>query len=226
MNWRATKVRLNPGHLALLTLIAAWLIWYAYDAWSASARMNNLLLIAPAALVGLGLVAAIVGMEIRAGLGTRLAAAEDGEAGEDRHSARADPRVARPEAPAQAGRRDCQRHAEGGSDKSGGEFVHPRDTPDEVDRPEEQRRLVRVNLEVSRQVEPVARQPHLPGDGKIARLVDRDERSQRDKDCQKRGKHQRGAHSPRKNHTPPRSAIDAPTVTNRTMRAAAIPLRI
>ena len=82
MNWRATKVRLNPGHLALLTLIAAWLIWYAYDAWSASARMNNLLLIAPAALVGLGLVAAIVGMEIRAGLGTRLAAAEDGEAGE------------------------------------------------------------------------------------------------------------------------------------------------
>lgn len=76
-------------------------------------------------------------------------------------------------------------------DHAGGEFADPGEHPDQVDRPEQQRRLVAVKRKVLRRHQPVAAQVHLPGDGKIAGLVDRQQRSQRktDKRAQQQRRH-------------------------------------
>ncbi|MCP1337915.1 tripartite tricarboxylate transporter TctB family protein [Futiania mangrovi] len=43
------------GHLAFIGAAAAFLIWYFLDAYGASSRLENLMLIAPATAIGLGL---------------------------------------------------------------------------------------------------------------------------------------------------------------------------
>ena len=45
------------GHLVLLAGFSAFAIWYALDAWRAQAKVENMLLIGPVALIVLGIMA-------------------------------------------------------------------------------------------------------------------------------------------------------------------------
>jgi hypothetical protein len=64
------------GHIGLLAAIAGWLIWYALDALSASSRFDNLLLIVPASIVGVGLVIALLVQEFWAPRTSNVAKAD------------------------------------------------------------------------------------------------------------------------------------------------------
>ncbi|NVK32971.1 MAG: tripartite tricarboxylate transporter TctB family protein [Rhodobacteraceae bacterium] len=48
------------GHLLLLAGFAGYAIWYVTDAWSAQAKAENLLLIGPAAVLALVVIAALI----------------------------------------------------------------------------------------------------------------------------------------------------------------------
>jgi Tripartite tricarboxylate transporter TctB family len=52
--------KVDYGHLAFLVFIAGYLAWYLLDAISVSTKVNNLLLVAPTAVLALLLVAFIV----------------------------------------------------------------------------------------------------------------------------------------------------------------------
>lgn len=54
------RYRLDWGHLAFVSLIAAAVVWYLLDAMAVSMSMNNLLFIAPVGLFALLLCCAIV----------------------------------------------------------------------------------------------------------------------------------------------------------------------
>jgi len=47
------EYRVDYGHLAFLTLIAAYISWFLYDAISVSRSVNNILLVAPVGVFGL-----------------------------------------------------------------------------------------------------------------------------------------------------------------------------
>jgi len=55
----------GAGHIALLVGFAAFAIWYANDAWKAQAKLQNMLLIGPAAALSLGLIVVLVAAELR-----------------------------------------------------------------------------------------------------------------------------------------------------------------
>ena len=60
------KRRIDWGHLALVTVLSGIVIWYLHDAWSASARVRNLILVLPASILSLTLALAIgVGVIMR-----------------------------------------------------------------------------------------------------------------------------------------------------------------
>lgn len=52
------------GHLAFIGSAAAFLVWYFLDAYGASSRLENLMLIGPATLVGLGLCIFLAAAEV------------------------------------------------------------------------------------------------------------------------------------------------------------------
>ena len=43
-------------HLALLLVIAGWMVWFFFDSWRVSASIENLMLIAPATALALALI--------------------------------------------------------------------------------------------------------------------------------------------------------------------------
>lgn len=51
MDSETRRSRPLPGHVALLLIFGGFTAWYVYDAWSASSRIENLILIAPVAVV-------------------------------------------------------------------------------------------------------------------------------------------------------------------------------
>ena len=55
----------GAGHIALLTCFAVFALWYANDAWSAQAKVQNMLLIGPAAAVSVILIAVLAVAELR-----------------------------------------------------------------------------------------------------------------------------------------------------------------
>lgn len=55
----------SVGHILLLASFAAYAIWYALDAFAAQSKIQNMLLIAPASAIVLGLVVLIAIAEIR-----------------------------------------------------------------------------------------------------------------------------------------------------------------
>ena len=55
----------GAGHLALLAGFALFTIWYASDAWAAQAKVQNMLLIGPAAALALILIAVLAVAEVR-----------------------------------------------------------------------------------------------------------------------------------------------------------------
>ncbi|XDB00440.1 tripartite tricarboxylate transporter TctB family protein (plasmid) [Sulfitobacter sp. LCG007] len=55
----------GAGHIALLSLFAVFAIWYAADAWSAQPKVQNMLLIGPAAAVSLALIVVLAVAEVR-----------------------------------------------------------------------------------------------------------------------------------------------------------------
>lgn len=59
------KPKAALGHVILLLIFGCGLAWYAWDTWSASAKMSNTVLILPAALVGLLLIAGLLVRELR-----------------------------------------------------------------------------------------------------------------------------------------------------------------
>ena len=60
--------RLDWGHVAFVVFIAVTVVWYFADAYAASATVANLILIAPATALALGLCALILVSQIRATL--------------------------------------------------------------------------------------------------------------------------------------------------------------
>jgi hypothetical protein len=59
------KPRAAVGHIVLLLIFGCGLVWYAWDAWSASSRITNTVLILPAAFVGLLLIVGLLLRELR-----------------------------------------------------------------------------------------------------------------------------------------------------------------
>jgi hypothetical protein len=59
MSDRSARSRIDWGHLALLALLAGVTTWYLHDAWSASSRVRNLILILPASILAVTLAAGI-----------------------------------------------------------------------------------------------------------------------------------------------------------------------
>lgn len=53
------------GHVLLLGGFAAYALWYANDAWSAQSKVQNMLLIGPAAALALVIIAALLLKEIQ-----------------------------------------------------------------------------------------------------------------------------------------------------------------
>jgi len=60
VRFRGHVYRVDWGHLAFLTLIAAAVLWYLFDARSVSLKANNLLLVQPLAIFALGLYLLII----------------------------------------------------------------------------------------------------------------------------------------------------------------------
>ncbi|EAQ02199.1 hypothetical protein OB2597_18991 [Pseudooceanicola batsensis HTCC2597] len=68
----------GAGHLALLAAFAAFSIWYVIDAWTAQAKVQNMLLIGPAAAFSLALILVLAVAEARRiARGTDLAPVSD-----------------------------------------------------------------------------------------------------------------------------------------------------
>ncbi len=63
----AAAARTDRGHLAMVLVIALFCLWYLVDAARASATVDNLLLIAPTALLGLVLCLVLAVAELRKG---------------------------------------------------------------------------------------------------------------------------------------------------------------
>lgn len=55
----------GAGHLALLAVFGLFAIWYANDAWSAQAKIQNMLLIGPAAALSVVLIVILAVAELR-----------------------------------------------------------------------------------------------------------------------------------------------------------------
>ncbi|MCQ0972095.1 tripartite tricarboxylate transporter TctB family protein [Paracoccus sp. TK19116] len=73
---QSAKRRIDWGHLALLVVLAGIVVWYLHDAWSASARVRNLILVLPASILSLVLAAAIA-------IGVLVRGVDEAEATED-----------------------------------------------------------------------------------------------------------------------------------------------
>jgi hypothetical protein len=54
------EYKVDVGHLAFLTLLAGYLIWYLLDAISVSTKVNNLLLVSPTAVFGIFLALLVI----------------------------------------------------------------------------------------------------------------------------------------------------------------------
>jgi hypothetical protein len=63
---RRREAGVDWPHLAFATAIAGWCAWYCWDAWSATADVENLILILPATILVLVLYATIVRACVRA----------------------------------------------------------------------------------------------------------------------------------------------------------------
>lgn len=70
------------GHLAFLTVAAAFAAWYASDAFMASATLQNLILIVPGAVLCIGLAVFLVLREVRAQPAPQETPAEEASADE------------------------------------------------------------------------------------------------------------------------------------------------
>jgi putative tricarboxylic transport membrane protein len=68
MTIRTVQRGIDWGHIALLVVLAGITIWYLHDAWSASSRVRNLILVLPASILALALAAGIAGGVILRGL--------------------------------------------------------------------------------------------------------------------------------------------------------------
>lgn len=83
---QAARSRIDWGHVALLITLSAVTVWYLHDAWTASSRVRNLILVLPASLLALALVAGIaVGVVVR---GRRAASDPEDVKAEDTRSLR------------------------------------------------------------------------------------------------------------------------------------------
>jgi hypothetical protein len=60
MRIRGHQYTVDWGHLVFVSLVAAFVLWYFLDALSVSRSANNLLLVAPLAIFGLGMYLLIV----------------------------------------------------------------------------------------------------------------------------------------------------------------------
>jgi len=70
MTVKDAKRSIDWGHLALLAVLAGITVWYLHDAWSASSRVKNLILVLPASILALLLAAGIaLGVILRPALG-------------------------------------------------------------------------------------------------------------------------------------------------------------
>ena len=68
MSDRSARTRIDWGHLALLALLAGVTVWYLHDAWLASSRVRNLILILPTSILAVTLAAGIAVSVIVRGL--------------------------------------------------------------------------------------------------------------------------------------------------------------
>ncbi|MFC5068127.1 tripartite tricarboxylate transporter TctB family protein [Flaviflagellibacter deserti] len=60
MRFRGNEYRVDGGHVLFVSLIAAAIIWYLFDARGVSTSINNLLLIQPVAIFALAMVVLII----------------------------------------------------------------------------------------------------------------------------------------------------------------------
>lgn len=66
MTGRSAQRGVDWGHLLLLVVLAGVVVWYLHDAWTASSRVRNLILILPASILALALAVGIaVGVLVR-----------------------------------------------------------------------------------------------------------------------------------------------------------------
>jgi hypothetical protein len=56
---RRRSIEVDVAHLAFATAIAAWCVWFCYDAWSAQRDVENLILIVPASAAAVALYAVV-----------------------------------------------------------------------------------------------------------------------------------------------------------------------
>lgn len=83
MQTHQTSPRLDWGHLILVLFFASITGWYLFDAWQASSRVQNLILILPASLLSLALCAIVL-------VGIVSAPAKRSETGESGRSVQSD----------------------------------------------------------------------------------------------------------------------------------------
>ncbi|MGR3273332.1 hypothetical protein DU478_17675 [Thalassococcus profundi] len=80
MTVQDAKRSIDWGHLALLVVLAGITVWYLHDAWSASSRVKNLILVLPASILALLLAAGIaLGVILRPALGKAEPEAEEAD---------------------------------------------------------------------------------------------------------------------------------------------------
>ncbi|WP_102108621.1 tripartite tricarboxylate transporter TctB family protein [Oceaniglobus roseus] len=65
MNRLSRHLTGGAGHLALLAAFAAFTVWYTADAWAAQSKVQNMLLIGPAAALSLVLILVLAVAEAR-----------------------------------------------------------------------------------------------------------------------------------------------------------------
>ena len=87
MTGRSAQRGVDWGHMLLLVVLAGVVVWYLHDAWAASSRVRNLILILPASLLALALAVGIaVGVLVRGLRGEEVSDAEPAEdAGDTLH---------------------------------------------------------------------------------------------------------------------------------------------
>ena len=127
-------------------------------------------------------------------------------------------RISGPQAPCQQPGQRHRRHREGRRDQPRAQRRDTAHQPDQIDQPEQQRRLLRIERPVQMRHQRRSALIHLPGGGDVARLVDRRQRAQQDQRQHRQREQQRRGPDGR-SHAPASARL-------RTWRRIRIRLRV